>query len=169
MKNSWRQFWSNEESIIIFLCLVGIVFGLMTGITIKEWKEYLPLIEILSDQIPSPISFGASVGLATQIVSILLSWVILCLGTELYHNRIIWLLIGLPMGILIPLNVFSGYLVAIGFVIPYILAILLSWIVMLIVGWHTMHLLWLNAMSLLPLYIASTGIIWLMEFGKSIL
>jgi hypothetical protein len=64
------------------------------------------------------------------------------------------------MGVLLVFNVFSGYLVALGFVTPFILAIILSCVVMIIVGWHTMHLFLANAISLLPLYLVSTAIIW---------
>lgn len=164
MINSWKEFWSKEEKIVVFLCSIGIVVGLVTGSAIAGWSEYFPVIEIFNKyQIPALISFGMIVALATQIASVLLSWVMLVRGNESHWNNVSWLLIGLPMGILIALNIFNGYLVALGFIIPYILDILLTWIVMMFVGWHTMHILWLNAISLLPLYLVSTGIIWLVE------
>ena len=162
------QFQLNENRIILLLCCLGIVFGLTIGYFIKDGAESFNSIEIFDKyQIPALISFGLIVGLATQIVSVLLSWVTLDRGNESYWNRVSWLLIGLPMGILIALNIFNGYLVALGFVIPYILDILLTWIVIMVVGWRTMHILWLNAISLLPLYIISTGIIWSINFGRS--
>jgi hypothetical protein len=168
MINSWKEFWLSEQRISIVLCLAGILFGLITGTAIAGRSEYFPVIEIFNKyQIPALISFGMIVALATQIVSVLLSWVMLARSNESHWNNVSWFSIGLPMGILIALNIFNGYLVALGFVIPYILDILLTWIVMMFVGWHTMHILWLNAISLLPLYLVSTGIIWSIEFGRS--
>jgi hypothetical protein len=169
MINNWKKFWLSEQRIYIVICLAGILVGLITGNAIAGWSEYFPVIEIFNKyQIPALISFGMIVSLATQIVSVLLSWVMLARGNEPHWNDVSWLLIGLPMGILIALNVFNGYLVALGFIIPYILDILLTSILMIFVGWNTMHILWLNAISLLPLYLVSTGIIWLIEFGRSI-
>jgi hypothetical protein len=169
MLSSWKQFWSNEEERIgILLCLLGIAFGLTIGYFIKDRAASFHSIEIFSYQLSSLISFGIAVSLAVQMSSVLLSWITLYGGTELYFTRIINLLIGIPMGMLIVLNVFSGYLVTLGFVIPYILDILLSWIVIIIVGWHTMHLLWANAMLLLPLYLISTVVIWLIESSRSL-
>jgi hypothetical protein len=168
MRNSWKQFWVSEESIVISLCIVGILIGLITGNTIARWVEYFPVIEMFNKyQIPTLISFGMIVALATQIVSVLLSWVMLARGNESHWDKVSWLSIGLPMGILIALNIFNGYLAALGFVIPYILDILLTWIVMIFVGWRTMHILWFNAISLLPLYLVSTGIIWLFNIASS--
>jgi hypothetical protein len=169
MINSWKQFWLIEERMGSSLCLLGIVFGLTIGAFSKDWAESFHSIEIFNYQIPPLISFGIAAGLAVQLVSVLLSWITLYGGTELYFTRIIHILIGIPMGVLIIFNIFNGYLVALGFVIPYILAILLTWIVMIVVGWHTMHLLWANAVSLLPLYIISTGIIWFIESCRLII
>jgi hypothetical protein len=168
MIDSWKQFWSSEGRIGLSLCLLGIAFGLTIGAFSKDWAESFHSIEIFSYQIPQLISFGIAAGFAVQMASVLLSWITLYRGTELYFTRIIQILIGIPMGVLIVFNIFNGYLVALGFVIPYILDILLTWIVMIFVGWNTMHLLWANAFSLLPLYIISTGIIWLVNFGRSI-
>ena len=168
MINSWKQFWSSEERIGLSLCLLGIVFGLTIGIFSKDWAESFDSIEVIGYHIPPPLSFGIAIGLAVQLASVLSSWITLYGGTELYFGRIIQLLIGIPMGVLIILNIFNGYLVALGFVIPYALDLILSPLVMIFVGWYTMHLLWANAISLLSLYIASTIIIWLVEFGRSI-
>jgi hypothetical protein len=168
MINSWKQFWSSEERIGLSLCLLGIVFGLTIGVFSKDWAESFRSIEIFSYQIPQLISFGIAAGFAVQLASILLSWITLYGGTELYFTRIIEILIGIPMGVLIVFDIFSGYLVTLGFVIPYVLDLILFPIVMIFVGWHTMHLLLFNAISLLPLYIVSTGIIWLVDFGRSI-
>jgi hypothetical protein len=163
MINSWKEFWLSEQRIFIILCLAGILVGLITGSAVAGWSEYFPVIEIFNEnQILKLISFGMIVALITQIVSVFLSWVML--DNESHWNNIGWFLIGLPMGIMIALNIFNGYLVALGFVIPYILDI---WIVMMFVGWHTWQILWLNAISLLPLYIISTGIIWSIDFGRS--
>jgi hypothetical protein len=157
-----------RERILLSLCLLGAAFGLTIRIFSKDWGESFHSIQIFNYQIPQLISFGIAAGLAVQLASVLLSWITLYGGTELYFTRIIQILIGIPMGVLIVFNIFSGYLVALGFVIPYILDTLLTWIVMIFVGWHTMHLLWANAVSLLPLYIISTGIICLVNFGRSI-
>jgi hypothetical protein len=165
MISSWKELWLSEQRIYIVLCLAGILVGLITGNAVAGWSEYFPIIEIFNKyQIPALISFGMIVALATQIVSVLLSWVMLDRGNESHWNNACWFLIGLPMGTMIALNIFNGYLVALGFVIPYILDI---WIVMMFVDWYTMHILWLNAISLLPLYIISTGIIWSIGFGRS--
>jgi hypothetical protein len=174
MINSWKQFWSSEERIGLLLCLLGTVFGLTIGAFSKDWAESFYSIEIFSYPIPSLISFGIAAGLAVQLASVFLSWITLYWSTKLYQNAdlyyswMIQILIGIPMGVLIIFNIFSGYLVALGFVIPYLLDILLTWIVMIFVGWHTMHLLWFNAISLLPLYIISTVIIWFIESCRSI-
>jgi hypothetical protein len=161
------QFQLSDNKIALLLCLLGIAFGLTIGNFIKDGADSFHSIEIFNYQIPPLISFGITAGLAVQLASVLLSWITLYGGTELYFTRIIQILIGIPMGVLIILNIFSGYLVTLGFVIPYIFDILLSWIVMILVGWHTMHLLWANAVSLLPLYIISTGIIWFIESCRS--
>ncbi len=162
------QFHPNENRITFLLWLMGMVFGLSTGYFIKDGAESFHSIQIFNYQIPQLISFGMTVSLAIQLVSVLLSWMALNRGTEFYHTQIVWLLMGVPMGMIIILNVFGGYLVALGFVIPNILDIIFSPIVMIFVGWHTMHLLWANAVSLLPLYIISTGIIWFVESCRSL-
>jgi hypothetical protein len=161
------QLQLSENRITLILCWLGIAFGLTIGYFIKDGAESFQSIKIFSYQIPSFISFGIAIGLAVQLASVLLSWIMLYGGTKLYFDRIIYLLTGIPMGVLIILNIFNGYLVALGFVIPYAFDLLLSPLVMIFVGWHTIHLFWFNATSLLPLYIASTGIIWLVEFGRS--
>jgi hypothetical protein len=164
MISSWKEFWLSEQRIYIVLCLAGTLVGLITGSGVAGLSEYFPVIEIFNKyQIPALISFGMIVALATQIVSVLLSWFMLDRGNESHWNNASWFLIGLPMGIMIALNIFNGYLVALGFVIPYILDIP----VMMFVDWYTMHILCLNAISLLPLYIISTGIIWSIGFGRS--
>jgi hypothetical protein len=171
------QFQLNENKIALLLCLLGIAIGLTIGIFIKDGTASFHMIghishfaiEIIGYQIPSLILFGAIVGLMTQIISVWLSWLTLAAwGTELYHTRIAWLLMGIPMGILIVFNIFSDRLVALGFVITYTIDLLLPWIPMIIVGWHTMHLLWFNGISLLILYLISNLIIWSIEFGRSI-
>ena len=87
---------------------------------------------------------------------------------SLHYNRVFCLLIGIPIGVLIILNVFCSYLVSLGFIIPYTLNLLLpSWVVMRIVGWNATYLLLTNATSLLSIYLVSTGIIWLIDFGRS--
>jgi hypothetical protein len=167
MINSWKEFWLSEQRIFIILCLAGALVGLIIGSAVAGWSEYFPAIEIFNKyQIPALILFGTIVSLATQIVSVWFSWVML--DNESHWNNTCWFLIGLPMGIMVALNIFNGYLVALGFVIPYILDILLTGIVMMFVGWHNMHILWLNAISLLPLYIISTGFIWFIEFSRSL-
>jgi hypothetical protein len=166
MINSWKEFWLSEQRIFIILCLAGALVGLITGSTVAGWSEYFPEIEIFNEnQILKLISFGVIVALVTQIVSVFLSWVML--DNESHWNNACWFLIGLPMGTMIALNIFNGYLVALGFVIPYILDIFLTGIVMMFVDWYTMHILWLSAISLLPLYIISTGILWSIDFGRS--
>jgi hypothetical protein len=168
MISSWKEFWLGEQRIYIVLCLAGILVGLITGNAVAGWSKYFPIIEIFNKyQIPALISFGMIVALATQIVSVLLSWVMLDRGNESHWNNACWFSIGLSVGTMIALNIFNGYLVALGFVIPYILDILLTGIVMMFVDWYTMHILWLSAISLLPLYIISTGIIWSLGFGRS--
>jgi hypothetical protein len=167
MISSWKS-WLNEDRTVLSLCSLGIVFGLAIGYFIKDWAGSFHSIEIFGYQITPLISFGIAAGLSIQAISILFSWVALSRGTELYFDRIICILIGVPMGVEIVLNIFSGYLVALGFIIPYILSILLNCVVMTFVGWHTMHLFWFNAISLLPLYLVLTGITWLIEFCRSI-
>jgi hypothetical protein len=174
MINSWQQFCFSEEKIARSLCLLGIVFGLTIGIISKDWAESFRSIEVIGYQIPPLISFGIAGGLTIQLVSVLLSWATLYQSTKLYQNtelyytRIFKILLGIPIGVLVVFNIFSGYSVAIGFVIPYVLALILFPIVVIFVGWHTMHLLVFNAISLLPLYIISTSIIWFVEYCRSI-
>ena len=110
MINSWKQFWSSEERIVLSLCLLGIVFGLTIGIFSKDWAESFDSIEVIGYHIPPPLSFGIAIGLAVQLASVLSSWITLYGGTELYFGRIIQLLIGIPMGVLIILNIFEWLL-----------------------------------------------------------
>ena len=169
MISSWKQFWFNEGRIGLSLCLLGVVFGLTIGYFTKDWAESSHSIQIFNYQIPPLISFGIASGLAVQLASVLLSWITLYGGTELYFTRIIHILDGIPMGVMIIFNIFSGYSVTLGFIIPYILDLLLLPFVMIFVGWHTMHLFLANAVSLLPLYIISTAIIWFIESCRSII
>jgi hypothetical protein len=175
MINSWQQFCFSEERIARSLCLLGIAFGLAIGIISKDWAESFRSIEVIGYQIPPLIAFGIAGGLTIQLVSVLLSWATLYWSAKLYQNAnlyyfwIIQILLGIPIGVLVVFNIFSGYSVAIGFVIPYVLALILYPIVMIFVGWDTMHLLLFNAISLLPLYIVSTGIIWFVEYCRSII
>jgi hypothetical protein len=172
MTSSWGKFWSSGEKIGLLLCLLGIAFGLTIGIFSKNCAESFHSIEIFSYQIPSLISFGITAGLTIQLASVLLSWTTLHWSIKLYQNTnlywswIIQILIGVPIGVLIIFNIFSGYSVTFGFIIPYTFALIFPPIIMIFVGWSTIHLLWINAISLLPLYLVSTGIIWLVEFGR---
>ncbi len=157
------QFQLNENRINFLLCILGMVCGLTIGYLIKDGAKSFDSFEIFSYDIPSFILFGIVTGLTIQITSVLLS-MMACLGNDLYYNRIFCLLISMPIGILIIFNVFSSYLITLGFVIPYIINILLpSWIVMRIVGWNTTYLVLANASSLLSIYIIPTGIVWLIE------
>ncbi|WP_310488463.1 hypothetical protein [Chamaesiphon sp. VAR_69_metabat_338] len=176
MINSWKQLWFSEESIGRSLCLLGVALGLAVGIFCKDWAESFHSIghsphfmnDLIGYQIPSLISFGIAGGLTIQLVSVLLSWATLYQSAELYHTRIIEILLGVPIGVLIIFNIFSGYLVALGFVIPYVFALIFFPVVMIFVGWDTMHLLVFNAIFLMPLYMISAGIIWSVNFGRSI-
>ena len=171
MINDWKQFWSVEH----ILVLLGTVFGLAIGYFIKDGAESFHSIDIFSYPIPPLISFGTAAGLAVQLVSVFLSWITLYWSTKLYQNTglyyswIIQILVGIPMGLMIIFNMFSGYSVTLGFIIPYILDLLLLPLVMIFVGWHTMHLFLANAVSLLPLYIISTAIIWFIESCRAII
>jgi hypothetical protein len=164
MISSWKQVLSTDNIII----LLSITFGLTIGYFIQEGAESFNWIEIVGYQIPSFITFGVIAGLTIQTVSVLSSWMATaCFGDDLY-NRIFCLLIGVPIGMVIAFNIFGGYFVALGFVIPYILNTLLpDWVVMRIFGWNTTYLLLGNAISLLPLYIVSSGIIWFIEYCRS--
>ena len=148
--------------------MLGVAVGLAIGTFSKNWGESFQSIEVIGYHISALISFGIAAGLAVQLASVLLSWTTLYRGTESYFTRIIHILIGIPIGVLIIFNIFSGYSVTLGFVIPYAIDLILSPFVMIFIGWNTMHLLWSNAISLLPLYIVSTGIIWSIEFWRSI-
>jgi hypothetical protein len=168
MISSWKEFWLSEKKIGLSLCLLGMVFGLTIGNFIKDWAASFHSIEILNYQILSLISFGIAIGLSIQIASVLLS-LVASLCNNLHYNRLFCLLIGIPIGVIIIFNVFCSYLVSLGFIISYTLNLLLpSWIFMRIVGWNTTYLLLANATLLLSIYLVSTGIIWLIDFGRSI-
>jgi hypothetical protein len=168
------QFQLNDNKVALILCLLGIAFGLAIGNFIKDEANSFHSVEIASYVIPPLISFGLAAGLAVQLASVFLSWTTLYWSnnlyqnTDLYYSWIIEILISIPLGVLIIFNIFSGYSVSLGFVVSYAIDLILSPIVMIFVGWHTMHLLLFNAILLLPLYIVSTAIIWLVEFGRSL-
>jgi uncharacterized membrane protein len=167
MISSWKQFWSSEGKIVLLLCFLGVSLGSIVSFFSKDWGESFDSIELIGYKIPETISFEITVSLAIQLTSVFLSRLALYRGADFYHKQIVWLLTGVPLGILIVLNIFDVYLVAIGFVIPYIAEIILTPIMMIFVGWDTMHLLWANALSLIPLYIISTGTIWVVESCRS--
>jgi hypothetical protein len=166
MISSWKQSRSSEESGRLLLCLLGISIGLAIGIFSKDWAESFHSIEIFGDQIPSPISFGAVVGLDIHIISVVAIWIALKRNSKLYVP-VTWLLFGIPFGVLTIFNVFSDRLVSVGFVIPYLFDLLLPCIVIIFVGMDAMCFLAINALYLLPFYIVSTGIVWLLAFSRS--
>jgi hypothetical protein len=164
MINNWKQFWSSEERTVILLCLLGMLLGLTIGNFIKDGAASFQSIRLVGYQIPSLISFGAMVGLAVQLVSTVLIRIVLKWHSNLYT----WPLFGIPFGILIIFNVLSDRLVSVGFIIPYIFALLLPFIMIIFVGMDAMCFLTLNTICLLPFYLVSTGIAWLLKFSRSI-
>jgi hypothetical protein len=167
MISSWKQFWLSEERIGILLCLLGIAVGLTIGYFIKDGATSFHSIEIFSYQIPSLMSFGVVVGLDVQIISVVAIWIALKRNSKLYVP-VTWLLFGIPFGILTIINVISDRLVSVGFIAPYIFDFLLPFIIIMFVGMDAMCFLAINALYLLPFYIVSTGVVWLLEFSRSI-
>ncbi len=175
MISSWHQFWSSEERITRSLCLLGLLFGLTIGNLIKDGAEsFLSIgqspsfaVEIFGYQIPSIVTFGAVVGLDIQIISVVAIWIVLNRNSKLYVP-VTWLLFGIPFGILTIFNVFSDRLVSLGFIIPYLFDLLLPFVIMMFVGMDAMCFLAVNALYLLPFYLISTGIVWLLKFSRSI-
>jgi hypothetical protein len=174
MTSSWKQFWSSEERKTRSLCLLGMLLGLTIGMFSKDWTESFYsigqnprfAIEIFGHRIPSFISFGAVVGLDIQIISVVAIWIALKRDSKLYVP-VTWLLFGIPFGILTIFNVLSDRLVSAGFIIPYVFDLLLPFIAIVFVGMDAMCFLAINALYLLPFYIASTGIVWLLAFSRS--
>jgi hypothetical protein len=167
MIDSWKQFWSSEERIGLSLCLLGIVFGLTIGVFSKDWAESFYSIEIIGYHIPPPLSFGITAGLTVQTVSVLSIWIVMLNRNDKLDNLVIWLLFTIPFGILTIFNVFSDRLVSFGFICSYISA-LMPFPIMIIVGMDAMCFLVMNALYLLPFYIVSTGVVWLMQLSRSI-
>jgi hypothetical protein len=165
MINSWKQFWSSEERIGLSLCSLGILFGLTIGVFSKDWAESFHSIELIGYHIPSPLAFGITAGFAVQVVSAL-SIRIVMLNRKL-DNLMVWLLFTMPFGILTVFNVLSDRLVSFGFICSYISA-LMPFPIMIIVGMYAMCFLVMNALYLLPFYIVSTGVVWLMQLSRSI-
>jgi hypothetical protein len=167
MTNSWKQFWSIQEIVTLSLCSLGIAFGLTIGIFSKDWAESFYSIEVIGYHIPPPLSFGITAGLTVQTVSVLSMWI----GTLNRNNKLDNLMVGLlfttPFGILTIFNVFSDRLVSFGFICSYISA-LMPFPIMIIVGMDAMCFLVMNALYLLPFYIVSTGVVWLMQLSRSI-
>jgi hypothetical protein len=164
MINSWKQFWSSEESTVILLCLLGMLLGLTIGNFVKDSAASFQSMMLVGYQIPSLISFGAMVGLAVQLVSTVLIRIVLKWHSNLYT----WPLFGIPFGILIIFNVLSDRLVSVGFIIPYIFDLLLPCLIIIFVGMDAMCFLAVNALYLLPFCLISTGIVWLLKFSRSI-
>jgi hypothetical protein len=127
----------------------------------------LPLFNVIGDQIQSPILFGAVVGLGIQIISVVAIWIVLNRNSKLYVP-VTWLLFGIPFGILTIFTVLSDRLVSVGFIIPYLFDLLLPFIMIIFVGMDAMCFLAVNALYLLPFYLISTGIVWLLKFSRSI-
>jgi hypothetical protein len=167
MISSWKQFWSSEERIVLPLCLLGIAFGLAIGIISKDWAESFRSIELVGYHIPTPLSFGITAGFTVQIVSFLSIKISMLNRNNKLDDLIICLLFAIPFGMLTIFNVLSDRLVSFGFVCSYISA-LMPFPVMIIVGMDAMCLLVMNALYLLPFYIVSTGVVWLMQLSRSI-
>jgi hypothetical protein len=130
-------------------------------------KMVLPLFNVIGDQIQSPILFGAVVGLGIQIISVVAIWIVLNRNSKLYVP-VTWLLFGIPFGILTIFTVLSDRLVSVGFIIPYLFDLLLPFIMIIFVGMDAMCFLAVNALYLLPFYLISTGIVWLLKFSRLI-
>jgi hypothetical protein len=114
-------------------------------------KMVLPLFNVIGDQIPAPILFGAVVGLDIQIISVVVIWIVLNRDSKLYVP-VTWLLFGIPFGVLTIFNVLSDRLVSVGFIIPYIFDLLLPSIIIIFVGMDAMCFLAVNSLYLLPFY-----------------
>jgi hypothetical protein len=166
MIDNWKQSRSSEERIGLSLCLLGIVFGLTIGVFIKDWAGSFESIEIIGCRIPSLMLFGITTGFAVQIVSVLSTWIVMRSRSNKLDNIIIWLLFTIPFGILTIFNVLSDRLVSFGFMCSYLTA-LIPFPLMIIVGMDAMCFLVMNALYLLPFYIVSTGIVWLLAFSRS--
>jgi hypothetical protein len=165
MIDSWKQFWFSEQSVGRSLCLLGVAFGLIVGIFCKDWAESFRSIQLIGYRIPPLVSFGAAIGLDVLIISVVAIWIALNRNSKLYEP-VTWFLFGIPFGILTIFNVFSDRLVSFGFICAYIPA-LIPFPLMIIVGMDAMCFLWINALFLLPFYIVSTGIIWLLTLSRS--
>jgi hypothetical protein len=166
MIDSWKQFWSSEERILLSLCLSGAAFGLTIGTIGKDWGESFPSIELIGYDIPPPLSFGITAGVAVQTIGVVAMWVALNRNNKLYDS-VLGLLFGIPFGILTVFNVLSDYLVSFGFICSYISA-LMPFPIMIIVGMDAMCFLVMNALYLLPFYIVSTGVVWLIQLSRAI-
>jgi hypothetical protein len=170
MISSWKEFWLSEQKIYIVLCLAGILVGLITGTAVAGWSEYFPPTEIFNKyQIPALISFGIVAGFAVQLVSVLLIWIVLNWNSKLY-NLLVCALFTIPFGILVIFNILSDRLVSFGFICSYIpdLLIFPLGLIMIIIGMDATCFLAINALCLLPFYIVSTGVVWLLELSRSI-
>lgn len=173
------QFQLNENRINFLLCILGIVFGLNIGYFIKDGAESFRSIghnphfenEIFNNQIASLISFGIAAGIAVQVVSVLLIWIVMAWNIKQYDFTPWWLigipfgLIGIPIGMLVIFDVFSDRLVSFGFIATYILHLTIPSLSMIVVGFP---LLYINALYLLFFYVVSTVIVWLLESFMSI-
>jgi hypothetical protein len=167
MISSWKQFWEREEGLTLSRCLPGILLGLTIGYFSKDWAESFQSIEVIGYHIPPPLSFGITAGLAVQLVSVLLIWIIFSRDSKLC-NSIGWGLFTIPFGILTIFSVLSDRLVSVGFIAPYLFDLLLPFIIIIFVGMDAMCFLAMNAFYLLPFFIAATGVVWLLEFSRSI-
>jgi hypothetical protein len=174
MISNWKQFWSSEQSITLSLCLLGMLLGLTIGIASKDWAESFHSIgqnprfanEIFGCQIPPLISFGAVFGLNIQIISVVSIWIALNRNSKLYVP-VTWLLFGIPFGIITIFSVLSDRLVSVGFIIPYLVDLLLPCAVIMFVGMDAMCFLAMNALSLVPFCLASTAIVWLLAASRA--
>jgi hypothetical protein len=169
MLSSWKQFWLSEERIGILLCFLGIAIGLTIGYFIKDGSASFHSIEIFNYQLSSLFLFGIVVGLAVQLVSVLLIWIVLNWNSKLY-NLLVPALFTIPFGILTIFNVLSDRLVSFGFICFYVpdLLVFPLGLIMIIIGMDATCFLAINALYLVPFYIISTGVIWLLEFSRSI-
>jgi hypothetical protein len=166
MISSWKS-WLNEDRDVLLLCLLGIVFGFAIGYFIKDWAISFHSFEIFGCQIPSMMSFGAVISLAIQILGVAASWVALKQNSKFYDS-ILCPLFTIPFGILTIFNVLSDRLVSVGFITPYVLNLLLRSIILIFIGMDAMCFLVMNALYLIPFYIVSAGVVWLIESIGSI-